>query len=405
MTDAAALSLLALAAAQAAAGARALRRLLPGRRRVPPPHPLVDPADPRRALVGRARVSVVVAALNEARRIGPCLAGLMAQGPEVAEILVVDSRSTDGTRALVEDAARRDPRVRLLTDPPLPAGWVGKVWALEHGRAHATGDWVLGVDADTAPAPGLAAAVVAAAEAHGLDVVSFAPRFDGQTAGERWIQPAMLATLVYRLGAPTARPRTPGDVLANGQCFLVRRALLEAHGGYAPARASWADDVALARHLMRRGARVGFLDGARLFTVRAYASAGEAWREWGRSFDLADASAPARQALDLATVTLAQGAPVPVLLALGGTALGGTALGGVGLTGVGPAVLLGVNLALLGVRVGVLVATRRSYVRRGAPYWLSWTADPAAAARLWVSTLRRPKGWRGRSFALGTETG
>jgi dolichol-phosphate mannosyltransferase len=393
--------LLALAATQAAAGARVLGRLLPGRRRAPPVTPLTDPADPRQALVRGASVSVIVAALNEAHRIGPCLAGLTAQGPEVCEILVVDSRSTDGTRALVEAAAAADPRIRLLTDPPLESGWVGKVWALEHGRRAATGRWILGVDADTAPAPGLAAAVVAAAESHGLDVVSFAPRFDGQTAGERWLQPAMLATLVYRLGAPTPRPRAPGDVLANGQCFLVRRALLEQHGGYAPARASWADDVALARHLMRRGARVGFLDGARLYTVRAYAGAREAWREWGRSFDLADASAPARQALDLATVTLAQGVPLPALLAL--ALMLGAAPGGAGALGAAAAALLGVNLALLGVRIGVLVATRRSYARRGLPYWLSWTADPAAVARLWLSTVRRPRAWRGRAFALAAD--
>lgn len=386
--------LLALAAAQAAAGARVLWRLLPGRRRTPPVLPLVDAADPRHALVGNASVTVLVAALNEAHRIGPCLRGLTAQGAVVREILVVDSRSTDGTRTMIAAAAAADPRVRLLTDPPLEAGWVGKVWALEHGRRAATGDWLLGIDADTAPAPGLAAAAVAAAATHGLDVVSFAPRFDGQTAGERWLQPAMLATLVYRTGAPTPRPRAPGDVLANGQCFLVRRAVLEAYGGYASARASWADDVALARHLMRRGARVGFLDGARLFTVRGYAGAREAWREWGRSFDLADASAPARQALDLATVTLAQGAPLPVLLTLGVLALGGGAFGAAA------AALLAVNAALVGVRLGVLAATRGSYARRGAPYWLSVTADPAAVARLWLSTLRRPRAWRGRAFAL-----
>lgn len=391
--------LLALAAAQAAAGARVLWRLLPGRRRTPPVLPLVDPADPRHALAAGASVTVLVAALNEAHRIGPCLTGLAAQGAPVCEILVVDSRSSDGTRALIEAAAARDPRVRLLTDPPLEDGWVGKVWALEHGRRAATGDWLLGIDADTAPAPGLAAAAVAAAAAHGLDVVSFAPRFAGQTAGERWLQPAMLATLVYRTGAPTPRPRAPDDVLANGQCFLVRRRLLEAHGGYASARASWADDVALARHLMRRGARVGFLDGSRLFTVRAYAGAREAWREWGRSFDLADASAPARQALDLATVTLAQGAPLLVLLAFGiARAAGGDTFGAT--VGAAAAALLAVNAALVGVRLGVLVATRGSYARRGAPYWLSVTADPAAVARLWLSTLRRPRAWRGRAFAL-----
>ncbi len=381
--------------AQAAALARVLGRLLPGRRRLPPVVPLVAPDDPRWRFVRGARVSVLVASLNEARRIGPCLAGLTAQDATAAEVLVVDSRSTDGTPALVEAAAARDPRVRLLTDPPLPEGWVGKVWALETGRREATGDWVLGMDADTAPRPGLVAAVVAAAEAHGLDVVSFAPRFAGMSAGERWLQPAMLATLVYRLGAPTARPRAPGDVLANGQCFLVRRAVLERHGGYAPARASWADDVALARHLMRRGARAGFLDGSRLYDVRAYAGAREAWREWGRSFDLADASAPARQAVDVATVALAQGLPLPALLLL-------AALLASGAVAWGPlaAAALAVNATLVGVRVGVLVATRGSYARRGAPYWLSVTADPAAAVRLLLSTVRRPKAWRGREFAL-----
>ncbi len=388
-----------LAAAQSAVLARVVWRLVPGLVRTPPVAPLVDAADPRWAdVVGSggapASVTVVVATLNEAARIGPCLDGLARQGAPLAEVLVVDSRSTDGTRALVEAAARRDPRVRLLTDPPLPSGWVGKVWALEHGRQHAAGDWILGVDADTAPAPGMVAAAVAAAGAHGLDVVSFAPRFAGQSAAERVLQPAMLATLVYRLGAPTPRPRVPGDVLANGQCFLARRELLERHGGYAPARASWADDVALARHLMRRGARVGFLDGARLYDVRAYATAREAWREWGRSFDLADASAPGRQALDLAVVTLAMGLP-PLLLA---GALAAAAAGW--RPGAAGWVLLALNLALLALRLGVLAGTRGSYARRGVAFWCSPVADPAATARLWLSTLRRPRAWRGRVFAL-----
>ena len=402
MTALAAVSTAALVALQGTALARVLWRLLPGITRTPPVAPLVDAADPRwaqlAAVDGRApRVTVVLATMNEAARITPCLDGLARQGEPLTEVLVVDSRSTDGTRALVEAAAARDPRVRLLTDAPLPPGWVGKVWALEHGLRHATGDWILGVDADTAPAPGMVAATVAAAEVFGLDVVSFAPRFAGQSAGERLLQPAMLATLVYRLGAPTARPSVPGDVLANGQCFLARRDLLLRHGGYAPARASWADDVALARHLMRRGARVGFLDGARLYDVRAYASAREAWREWGRSFDLADASAPTRQALDLAVVTLAMGLP-PLVLA--GAAAAWAAGGTLGRGALGAA-LIGVNLALLALRLGVLAGTRGSYARRGVPYWCSPLADPAATARLWVSTLRRPRSWRGRAFALG----
>jgi dolichol-phosphate mannosyltransferase len=388
-----------LAALQGAALARVTVRLLPGRHRLPPvaprPHGRRD-----------TTVTVIVATLNEARRIGPCLAGLEAQGAPLVEVLVVDSRSTDGTRELVEAVARRDPRFRLLTDAPRPPGWMGKVWALETGLRHARGEWVLGIDADTEPVPGLVAATVGAARRHRYDVVSFAPCFADQTAGERWLQAAMLTTLVYRVGAAGDSDADPERVMANGQCFLARRAVLEREGGYAPARASWCDDVTLARHLARRGHRVGFLDGARLYRVRSYASAAEAWREWGRSFDLSDASAPWRQYLDCATVTLAQGLPLLVLAALAvlhlthgadvGAALrslASPAPSALGLLALG-------NLVLLGIRLGLLAAIRGSYARRGLPFWLSPTADPLAVARLWLSTVRRPRAWRGRRYDL-----
>ncbi len=380
--------------AQCVATVRVVWRLLPGRRRLPP-------VAPRSAGPTDTTVSVIVATLNEAHRIAPCLAGLRAQGAPTLEILVVDSRSTDGTRALVDAAAAADPRIQLLTDAPLPAGWVGKVWALETGLRHARGEWVLGLDADVEPNPGLVGAVVAAAQRQHLDVVSFAPRFADQTAGERWLQPAMLATLLYRVGAVGAPGATPDRVMANGQCFLARREVLVRHGGYAPARASFCDDVSLARHLARRGARVGFLDGSRLYRVRSYASAREAWREWGRSFDLSDAAGAARRTLDLATVTLVQGLPLPVLAVLAPVAVAAppgwlpAALPAALL-----AALLALNLGLLALRVLLLVATRGSYERRGLPYWLSVTADPAAVVRLWLSTLRRPRAWRGRHYEI-----
>src|SRR6185503_14651794 len=103
---------------------------------------------------------------------------------------------------------------------------------------------------------------------------------------------------------------------ANGQCFLARRDTLLRHGGYAPARASFADDVTLARHLARRGERVGFLDGSRLYRVRSYRSASEMLREWGRSLDLRQATSAVRQWNDIIQLTAVQGVPVLVLIVL-----------------------------------------------------------------------------------------
>src|SRR5688500_3337665 len=221
-----------LAAVQGAAVIVLLWRLLPGIRRPPPVRPAVPGHD--------SSVSVILPTLNEAERLGPCLAGLSRQGAPLTEVIVVDSGSVDGTQALVADVARTDRRFRLEADPPLPAGWVGKVWALQHGLSTARGEWVLGVDADTEPNDGMVAGVVAAATERGLELVSFSPMFAGQTPAERFLQPALLTTLIYRTGAPGARS-PHGRLLANGQCFLARRDTLLAHGGYTAARDSFAD--------------------------------------------------------------------------------------------------------------------------------------------------------------------
>ncbi|MEI6740091.1 MAG: glycosyltransferase family 2 protein [Gemmatimonadaceae bacterium] len=376
-------------------------RLLPGRTRRPP-------VAPRPNATTLESVTVVVASLNEAKRIQPCLDGLMAQTAPLLEVLVVDSRSTDGTRELVEAAAARDPRIRLLTDDPLPDGWVGKVWALETGLREARGEWVLGIDADTVPVPGLVGGVVAAARRDRFDVVSFSPCFEGQSAGERFVQPAMLTTLVYRCGAAGATQPPPDRVLANGQCFLARRALLEQHGGYSSARLSFSDDVTLARHLAAHGARVGFLDGSAIYRVRSYASLGEMWREWGRSFDLKDATPRWQRWLDVTLVWAVQALPVPMLLWLLLVAyrladaplalvLLGLMPGGMLLINVLAGLLL-VNAIALSIRLALLVALRGSYAERGLSFWCSWLADVPAAIRLTLSTMRTPRRWRGRQY-------
>ena len=369
--------------AQAMAFVVLIGRLLPGRRRRAPIAPrLVDSDD--------ASVSVILATLNEAERIRPCLAGLAAQGRTLGEIIVVDSRSTDGTPDIVREAARRDPRIRLVTDDPLPTDWVGKPWALQHGAQQARGEWILGIDADTEPNPGLVSAVVAAAREEHYALVSFSPMFAGQTAGEQFLQPALLRTLIYRGGAVGTKGH-PERVLANGQCFLVRRDILLRNGGYTIAKRSFADDVTLARHIARQGERVAFLDGSRLFRVRAYRTAGEMWREWGRSLDLHDASSSWRRWSDVAFLILVQGLPLPTAVVLGLRAAA---------TGIDPIAraLLALNVAILAVPILLLLPMAASYERARLAYWCSWLAEPLGALRILLSMPRRRRSWRGRVY-------
>jgi dolichol-phosphate mannosyltransferase len=359
-----------LTAAQAAATGAVLRRLARGRRRRPPLRARAAPAG--------VSITVVVPARDEAQRIGPCLAGL-AGDPAVTEVLVIDDGSTDGTG----DVARAH-GARVVQAPEPPRGWVGKPWALQQGLEAAAGDVVVSLDADTRPRPGLAGALAAALA--GADLVSAGARFACDTAGERLLHPAMLATLVYRFGPPDAAgpPPPPARLLVNGQCTAVRRADLLAAGGYAHAAGHLTDDAAFARGLAGRGRRVAFHDAGDLLEVDMHASAREVWREWGRSLALPDVTSPLRQASDVATVWLTLGLPPLKLLAGRATPL---------------------DLALLALRGMMTAGLAGAYRRRGPAYWASPLADPAAAVRLTLSAVRPARSWRGRTYAGGRGTG
>jgi len=179
------------------------------------------------------RVVVIVPVLNEDARLGPCLEGLRAQGPEVATILVVDGGSTDGTRALVAAAAAHDSRIRWLEAGPAPDGVNGKANNLAAGEATLPADatWVLTIDADVRPRPGIVAALLAKARAERLDQLSVATSQRLSSAAEGVIHPALLTTLVYRLGIPGSVATSVRETQANGQCFLVSRAALARVGG------------------------------------------------------------------------------------------------------------------------------------------------------------------------------
>ncbi|WP_008317119.1 2'-O-glycosyltransferase CruG [Leptolyngbya sp. PCC 6406] len=371
-----------------------LSRLLQGPRRRPP-------LQPRRAEPHHiGSVSVVIPTLNEVTRLSPCLEGIGRQTYEVREVLVVDSRSQDGTPALVKQAQSRDPRFRLLTDDPLPLGWVGRPWALHTGFLHSStqSEWILGVDADTQPQPGLVAALIATAEAEGYDLVSLSPQFILKTPGELWLQPALLITLVYRFGPTGSQAVDAERVMANGQCFLCRRTLLESLEGYTSARQSFCDDVTLARYAAQQGARVGFWDGALLLKVRMYEGFQETWREWGRSLDLKDASSRGQVWGDLWFLTSIQALPWLALPWLIGAALGGSITLPV-------QIALGINASLVAVRFALQWAILPSYdlsqARSRWIFWLSPLADAIAVARIWRSSLRTPTRWRGREYDSG----
>ncbi len=325
------------------------------------------------AAATEARVSVVIPARDEAARIGPVLRALVGR---VREVIVVDDHSTDATAAVALEHGGR-----VLPAPPLPAGWVGKPWALQHGVAEAVGDVVVTLDADVEPDPGLVGALVTALLAEPeRTLLTATVRFACASAGERALHPAFLATLVYRFGPGDVegyQPR-PDRALANGQVLAFRRRAFVDAGGFGLAATHMTDDVALARALRRRGWGLLTVDAADLVEVRMYDSVAETWRGWSRSLMATDVTSAPWLALDLATLWAVQALPLPRLLARRGTPL---------------------DAALLLLRLALHGAFRRTYRTHDAAFWLAPLADLPAVARLTWSVLRPDRSWRGRRYS------
>jgi dolichol-phosphate mannosyltransferase len=336
------------------------------------------------------RVTVVVPVLNERGRLGPCLAGLIAQPSEVAEILVVDGGSSDGTQDLVSTFAARDGRIRMVDASPIPAGWNGKAHGLQVGLDHADpcSAWILTVDADVSPAPDLIRSLLSHAVRSEVAAVSIATtqRLSGDAEGV--IHPALLTTLVYRFGIPGHTTRRVAAVQANGQCALYWREPLERSGGFTTARASVCEDVTVARALASNGYAVGFHESDGLASVDMYTSWSDAWTNWTRSLPLRDRYAGHAGWLGLTEVALAQALPLPLLLMLWPSVPR-------------PRFALAINGLLVVVRLGVLGGTARAYEWRPWTYWLSPLADLPVAVQLWRNALQRRHVWRGRILVRG----
>jgi glycosyltransferase involved in cell wall biosynthesis len=113
------------------------------------PEPLVSgsgTADARE----RIDVSVVIPTRNRVDFLPDCLRSLATQHSEAAfEVIVVDNASEDGTAAVAQEWAERDPRFRWVREETL-----GRAAALNAGMAIARGDLLLFTDDDVYVQPG-----------------------------------------------------------------------------------------------------------------------------------------------------------------------------------------------------------------------------------------------------------
>jgi hypothetical protein len=234
---------------------------------------------------GAPRVSVIVPARDEARNIARCVRSVLATTYPDLELLVVDDHSADGTAELAREAAGADPRFRVLQNPPLPSGWMGKQWACHTGAAAATGAVLCFADADTAHTPDLLPRTVDAMRVRGAALLSVAGRQELGSFWERVVQPQVFAVIAGRYGGGdrVSRARRAVDKIANGQCLLMTRAAYDAVGGHRAVRDVVVEDLKLAQRTAAHGLPVHLVVGERQLATRMYTSLAELVRGWRKN--------------------------------------------------------------------------------------------------------------------------
>jgi cellulose synthase/poly-beta-1,6-N-acetylglucosamine synthase-like glycosyltransferase len=212
-------------------------------------------------------LSIVLVAHNEAARIAPRIANLLASDypPEKLEIILVSDGSTDATAAHARAIA--DPRVRILEQPTR----AGKAAGLNAGLAAATGELIVFADARQDFAPGTLRALAAAlgdpafgAVSGELEIAASGPGVGGGL------------DLYWRLERLLRHreARWHSCIGCTGAVYAIRRAL------FVPLPADTVlDDVVIPLQIAAAGHRIGFAPKAKAFDPQALAPEKEQHRK------------------------------------------------------------------------------------------------------------------------------
>ncbi len=217
------------------------------------------------------RVSIVVAARDEAGGLEEALGSLLAQDYPDYEVIVVDDRSSDATPQILAQQAHHA-HLRIVRITELPAGWLGKNHALERGASEASGAILIFADADVIMRPDVVRRAVSHAVAARRDHVAITPDIaaPGLLLGMFMGAFTLFFTLYAR---PWKAPDTKSRCFIGIGAFnLVRADVYRAVGGHRRIALRPDDDIKLGKIIKDAGYSQEMLFGRELMSVEWYPS-------------------------------------------------------------------------------------------------------------------------------------
>lgn len=238
--------------------------------------PLPDAACPR--------VSIIFSARDEEEKLPRALETMLALDYPDFEIIAVNDRSSDRTGEILDNAAQRDPRLRVMHIRELPPGWLGKPHGLQRGFEASSGEWLVFTDGDVRFAPDLLRRALAVTQKNGWDHLTLLGRLELEGFWEK-------SVITYFAMGFTARfrPWRVSDPKSNafmgvGTFQLVRREAYERSGMHKRLAMEVIDDMKLGKIIKQAGARSGVALAEDSTVVRWHAGIGNIIRGVEKNF-------------------------------------------------------------------------------------------------------------------------
>jgi chlorobactene glucosyltransferase len=226
-----------------------------------------------------SKISVIIPARNEEQDIASSLRSVLNQEGADLEVIIVNDHSTDRTGDIIDEIVRADTRVRVLHNPPLTPGWLGKCNAMQYGATKASGDFLLFTDADIIHMPGCFSTVLHVMSRNACDFLSLFPLFKNLSFWENVNMPIYFFGVAKLLATPGLEAPDSPNAVASGALMLIKTQVFRDIGGFEGVKEEMADDIGLARLLKARHYRVGYRLAPECLQVRLFKNNHDAF--WG----------------------------------------------------------------------------------------------------------------------------
>jgi len=229
-------------------------------------------------------ISILFAARDEAEKLPDALATMLALDYPSYKVIAVDDRSEDATGAILEKAARENPRLKRVRIDSLPAGWLGKPHALEQAYENSSGEWLVFTDADVHYAPEVLRRTVSLARERNWDHLTLMCNAKTFTFGERIAMTFFGIAFMIGTRPWEASNQRAGGYSGVGAFQMIRRSAYEKLGTHRRLAMEVVDDMKLGKLAKEAGVRSGVGRAGDLLSVHWHAGIGNIVRGVTKNF-------------------------------------------------------------------------------------------------------------------------